>query len=89
MADDDKHSNETAVALAALIAQHFNLDLSSGEGALLDRGLSFDSVALIQLIVLLEEHFGIGFEEDELRMESFTDLRSLSALVGEKIRRRA
>lgn len=80
----DKDPGDVAGALRQLISANFNIDLPAG-AALLDHGLSFDSVSLVQLIVLLEEHFQILFDEDELRVESFNDLDRLATLVRSKL----
>ena len=76
---------EIADELQRLISSHFHIDLSAGGTTLLEGGLSFDSVSLIQLIVLLQEHFQISFEEEELRPELFKDLPSLTTLVIGKL----
>jgi acyl carrier protein len=70
--------------LRQLVCTHFHIELSAEETSLAGHGGSFDSVSLVQLIVLVEEHFGVQFEEDELRMEVFGDLKSLAALIRQK-----
>ncbi|MCY8487034.1 acyl carrier protein [Bacillus atrophaeus] len=42
-----------------------------------------DSMKVIILIVQLEEHFNIIFDEEELVFENFTRIQSISALLKE------
>ncbi len=48
-------------------------------------GNVLDSMAIANLIVGLEEHFGIVFNDDDLTVEAFSDAASLASLVTEKI----
>ena len=45
----------------------------------------FDSMAVINLITALEEHFGILFIDDEISAETFKTLGSLAAFVERKL----
>jgi acyl carrier protein len=40
-----------------------------------------DSMAVAEIVVALEERFGIGIDEDELTAEAFDTVGSLAALV--------
>lgn len=44
-----------------------------------------DSLAVAELIVALENHYDISFDEDDVTAEAFADLASLAALVDEKL----
>ncbi len=44
-----------------------------------------DSMAVVNLITALEEHFGIVVEDDEISADTFATLGSLSAFVAHKI----
>ena len=48
-------------------------------------GNVLDSMAIATLIVGLEEHFGIVFNDDDLTVEAFSDPVSLASLVTAKI----
>lgn len=48
-------------------------------------GDSLDSMAVMRLILALEEYFGFVFDEDELSAESFENLETLTALVEIKL----
>jgi acyl carrier protein len=47
-------------------------------------GNILDSMAVTNLILALEEHFGFSFEDDELSAEAFETVASLAALVQHK-----
>ena len=44
-----------------------------------------DSMAVVNLITALEEHFGITVEDDEISADTFETLGSLSAFVAHKL----
>ena len=48
-------------------------------------GNLLDSLAVTNLIVALEEHFGFVFNDDELSAEAFENALSLAELVSSKI----
>lgn len=48
-------------------------------------GNLLDSLAVTNLIVALEEHFGFVFSDDELSAEAFENPLSLARLVAAKI----
>lgn len=47
----------------------------------LDKDLGLDSVTLIELLVDLEDMYGIEFKDDELMMELFFNINSLEEIV--------
>jgi acyl carrier protein len=44
-----------------------------------------DSMAVVNVIVALEERFGIVIEDDEVSADTFNDVGSLASLVEQKI----
>ncbi len=46
--------------------------------------LGIDSVALFELVVGLEDVYGITFEEDEFRLSLFKDVESIADFVEQK-----
>lgn len=46
--------------------------------------LGIDSVALFELVVGLEDEYGITFEEDEFRLSLFKDVESIADFVEQK-----
>jgi acyl carrier protein len=54
------------------------------DAALLET-LGIDSVALFELVVGLEEVYGITFEEDEFRLSLFQNVNSIADFVARKL----
>lgn len=52
--------------------------------ALLGSIPELDSMAVVNLITALEEHFGIVVEDDEISADTFATLGSLAAFVAHK-----
>ena len=48
-------------------------------------GENLDSMAVTNLVVGLEEHFGFVFDEDELTADAFETVASLTELVAQKV----
>ena len=72
--------------LRHLVGENLDLSLKPEEidpdVQLIDGGLKLDSLSLVRLIGLSEREFGIEFDEDELRMESFASLRALAGVIA-------
>jgi acyl carrier protein len=43
-----------------------------------------DSMALMHLLILIENHFGLMLAEADISRENFASIRSLSALIAER-----
>ena len=62
-----------------------------GDGARLDKDTSFlnegiiDSTGILELIMFLEEQFGIKIEDQELTPENLDSLNNISAFIGSKV----
>lgn len=52
--------------------------------SLLEGGIGLDSVAVMEFISIIEEKFGFQFSDDELSMEPFQSLTTLSEFVASK-----
>lgn len=78
----------TIEQLKALVAGKLDVNLKHEEiradAPLLDEGLGLDSLAIVELITLIEEKFGFEFGEDDLNMEAFANLRSLAKVVDDR-----
>lgn len=55
------------------------------DSALLGSLPELDSMAVVNLIAALEEHFGIRVEDDEISAATFATLGSLSTFVQDKL----
>ena len=71
--------------LRHLIAEKLDVNLPlediDPDAPLLGDGLNLDSLAIVELITLSEEHFDIEFGEDDLNMEAFANLRTLAGVI--------
>ncbi len=75
--------------LKDIIAEKMDLHIQRTEIAsdisLMEGGLGLDSVAIMEFISLVEAEFSFKFNEDELNMDGFRDLRTVTDLVATKI----
>lgn len=80
--------DDTIEQLKYLIAHKLDLDLQEGsidtDAPLLEGGLKLDSLAIVELITLIEETFGFQFGEEDLNMDAFGSVRSLAAVIAPK-----
>lgn len=79
--------NEDIIAqLKHLIADDLGVNVKPEEidpdAPLLEEGLKLDSLAIVELITLSEERFGIEFGENDLNMDAFASLRSLAGVIA-------
>ena len=61
------------------------LDAVTPDVPLMEEGLGLDSIAIVELVTLIEENFGVDLNEDDLEMEGFETLTTLTALVQGKL----
>lgn len=57
----------------------------TADSALLGSIPELDSMAVVNLIAALEEHFGIVVEDDEISAGTFETVGSLAAFVAQKL----
>ena len=55
------------------------------DDALLMENLGVDSVSVFEIVVGLEEVYGISFEDDEFRLETFRTPRAIAEHVRKKL----
>ncbi|MFM6180523.1 MAG: acyl carrier protein [Dolichospermum sp.] len=53
--------------------------------SLFEGGLGLDSIAMVELISLVEKHFNIQFSDSELNLESFSNLNVLADCIAQKM----
>ena len=61
---------------------HLSADQIDETMFLFEGGLGLDSFAVLEIIVGIEQEFGIEFPEEDLTPESFQDLRALGDVVA-------
>jgi acyl carrier protein len=66
--------------LAALFEEHLNLTVPHEDTDLIDGGL-LDSIMLVELLVHLEAQCGISIAAEDLELEHFRTLRSISGFI--------
>jgi acyl carrier protein len=78
--------DEIVEQLKHLIADDLGVNVKMAdidpEMPLLEEGLKLDSLAIVELITLSEERFGIEFGEDDLTMDSFASLCALAEAIS-------
>ncbi|MCU0990963.1 MAG: acyl carrier protein [Xanthomonadales bacterium] len=78
--------NDTRAEILALIAERLALEKHALEqfraSGRLDEVTAADSMLLVEVVMLLEEHFGIRFEPEHLDAELLCDLDRLAAHVA-------
>ena len=79
-------TDQTIERLKHLVSEKLDMNIRIEDIApgapLLGDGLNLDSLALVELISLVEESFGIEFGEHDLNMEAFASLRNLAAVIA-------
>jgi acyl carrier protein len=69
--------------IGKLIAEKLSVEVHSPEDDLLATGV-LDSLTLIELLLNLEQHFGMRIPLDELEIEDVRSVRSIARLVESK-----
>jgi GT2 family glycosyltransferase/acyl carrier protein len=77
--------NEVREILTKTLGIEDRVDSLTSATPLLDSVPEFDSMAVLKVILAIEEHFGLTIEGDEVTGELFETLGTLSAFVEEKI----
>jgi acyl carrier protein len=76
---------EVKTILADVLSLGAAKDTLTEQSALLGSIPELDSMAVVNLIAALEEHFGIVVDDDEISATTFETLGSLSAFVQQKL----
>lgn len=85
----DEDLEECVVAeLERLIAEELDLHLAPEEidpdASLFEGGLGIDSIAIVELIAVVEEHFHLKFADEDLVVSSFASIRTFAKLIASK-----
>jgi acyl carrier protein len=75
--------------LKSLISNDLDVNIKESEisfdVSLYEDGLGLDSIAIVDLIVLMEKEFSFTFEENELNADLFKNLNSLAQFIEQKL----
>lgn len=74
--------------LAGLLEDRLNLEVPSADTDLLGEGL-LDSLALVELIVLLEEEFDVQVALEDLELDHFRSPQAIVSFIAGRRRERA
>ena len=82
-------SAEIVSQLKEMIAKELDMYLGTDEidekASLFEGGIALDSMAIMDLILLVEERFGFVFDEAELDIEHFQTVSALADLIAAKL----
>lgn len=72
-----------------ILVQELNLSIDpvdiKDEDYLLAGGYNFDSIMIIEVVILFEEMFGVVFEDSELTTDTFTSVSTIAQLIQSKL----
>jgi acyl carrier protein len=72
---------ELAPKVRAIFAATLNIDVPSDDTDLIEAGY-IDSLALVELLFAIEREFSVSVPLDELEIDDFRTVESISALVA-------
>ncbi|MGE0131184.1 MAG: phosphopantetheine-binding protein [Blastocatellales bacterium] len=72
---------ELKAKLAAIFTEHLNIEAPTGDTDLLAAGI-IDSLALVELLLRLEQNFGVQISVDDLELDHFRSLDSIARFVA-------
>jgi acyl carrier protein len=79
------HLEEVKDILSSVLSLGERRKTLDADTALLGSLPELDSMAAVNLIAALEEHFGIAINDDEISAEAFMTVGSLASLIGQKM----
>jgi acyl carrier protein len=72
---------ELTPKVRAIFADTLNIDVPSDETDLIEAGY-IDSLALVELLFAIEREFSVSVPLDELEIDDFRNVRSISELIA-------
>jgi acyl carrier protein len=89
--NEKSHEDRIVTELQQLIVDELHLSLSPAEvdpdASFFENGLGIDSIAIVELIALAEDRFGVEFADEDLVASSFANVRTFAKLIAAKPRR--
>lgn len=82
-------TEDVIAKLKKLIAEELDVNLKEDELdenlPFFEGGLGIDSIAIVELISLVEDNFNIQFTDSDLVPDSFSSLKKLAEVIAAKI----
>jgi acyl carrier protein len=72
---------EVKERIATIFSEHLNIKAQTDDADLLVTG-AIDSLALVELLVRLEQSFGVQISVDDLELDNFRSLESIAKFVA-------
>lgn len=77
---------DNKLKLKEAIIEHLNLEMDPSEivddEPLFDDGLGLDSLDAVEMVVVVEKHFGVKIQNMEEGMEAFQSINALDAFIN-------
>jgi acyl carrier protein len=64
---------------------NIKLEEIQDDASLFEEGIGLDSIAIVEFITLIESNFKFKFTDEELSIEPFKNLQTLSHFISSKI----
>jgi acyl carrier protein len=80
-----QHLEEVRNILSDVLSLSERKNQLKADSTLLGNIPELDSMAVVNVITALEDHFGIIVDDDEISAQTFETLRSLTRFVGQKL----
>ena len=80
-----QHLEDIKTILADVLALGDRKDELTADSGLMGSIPEFDSMAVVNVLTALEEHFGIMIDDDEISASTFETVGSLARFVDEKL----
>ena len=76
-----KEHAELKERIAIIFSEHLNIEAPLAETDLVATG-AIDSLALVELLVRLEQSFGVNISVDDLELDNFRSIDSIAKFVA-------
>ena len=77
--------NQLKTIMAGELDVNLKVEDIDENASLFEDGLGLDSIAIVELISLVEQHFDFQFSDNELTPESFSNLNVLADFISGKL----